>query len=91
MDIPVIYSDDYTISLEVILRGKRAVTFIHADVRNWNKTTYKELQDKWKQFRKIYTNTIYAYPQEKQTTKFAEKFGFQQMGDVMRHRAEWVE
>lgn len=90
MKIPIIYSDDYNINLEVIIRSGKACTFIHADVHKWNKRIYKELQDKWKQFRKIYTETIYAYPQETQTAKFAEKFGFQQMGDIMRHRAQWV-
>ena len=86
MDIPVIYSDKYVISIEVILRGKKAAQFIHADVTDWSKETYKELKQKWAEFRAIHRDTIYAYPQETKTAKFAEKFGFTPIGDIMRHK-----
>lgn len=91
MQVPVIYSDKYVISIEVVIRNGKAAQFIHADVPEWNKSTYKELKDKWAEFRKIHQDTIYAYPQEEKTAKFAEKFGFQKLGDIMRHKAQWVE
>jgi len=86
MQVPVIYSDDYVIKIEIILRGNKAAQFIHADVYNWNKTTYKELQTKWAEFRAIHKDTIYAYPKQEQTAKFAKLFGFESLGEIMRHR-----
>jgi len=86
VDIPIIYSDKYKISLEIVFVNKQYAEFIHADVKEWNKTVYNELKQKWAEFRSIHTDTIYAYPKEDQTAKFAEKFGFLRVGDVMRHR-----
>ena len=86
MQVPVIYSDKYTISIEIILIGKQAAQFIHADVREWNKTVYKELKQKWAEFRAIHKDTIYAYPRETNTAKFAEKFGFRRVDKVLVHK-----
>ena len=86
MQIPIIYSDEYTVSLEVLRKDNKLVTFIHADIRVWNPTVYKELQSKWKKFRELYRSPIYALPPREQTAKFAKLFGFRPLGNLMRHR-----
>lgn len=88
--IPIIYSDEYTVSLEIIFKGNKAVAFIHADIRTWNRRVYLELQEKWKEFRELYTNTILALPHKENTAKFAALFGFKRCGKLMRHDI-WVE
>jgi hypothetical protein len=84
--IPIIYSEDYTVSLEFLRRDDKLLAFIHADIRTWNKSTYQELQSQWKAFRQIYTQPIYALPPQENTAKFARLFGFKPLGNIMRHR-----
>ena len=86
MQIPIIYSDEYTVSLEVLKKEDKLLTFIHADIRVWNKRVYKELTQKWKSFRDLYRSPIYAMPPREQTAKFAKLFGFRPLGNIMRHR-----
>lgn len=86
MEIPIIYSDKYNIRLEIVFVNKQYAEFIHADVKEWSKGIYKELKQKWSEFRELHKDPIYAWPKEEQTARFAEKFGFERVGDVMRHR-----
>ena len=85
MVIPIIYSKDYSITLEVVNFNKQLTTFIHATVKTWNLQVYKELQTQWKEFRKHYTDDIWALPPHDNTAKFAMMFGFKHRGDYMRH------
>lgn len=85
MVIPVIYSDKYVIELEVVKFRGKATTFIHAAVKDWNKSTYKELKEKWAEFRSHYREDIWAYPKTENTAKFAKMFGFKKRGEFMRH------
>jgi len=85
MVIPIIYSDKYVIELEVVKFRGKAATFIHASVTDWNKSTYKELKEKWTEFRSHFRDDIWAYPKTDNTAKFAQMFGFKKRGEFMRH------
>lgn len=84
--IPIIYSEDYLVELEIVMVGAKAGLFIHTEVRTWNKRVYKELKEKWEEFRQLNTQVIYANPLKENTAKFARLFGFEDYGKVMRHR-----
>ena len=84
--VPFAYTKDYTITLEYVTDGEKIAAFIHADIRRWDKEIYKELKEKWKEFRSLYTQPIYAFPEKESTAKFAKMFGFKPLGLLMRHR-----
>ena len=86
MHIPIIYSNNYNVCLEVVIYKDKVSMFIHADITKWNKTILKELKDKWKEFRSIYTEDIYAYAETDNTIKFAKLFGFKHLGNLMRNK-----
>ena len=84
--IPIIFSDYYNVSLEVVMYEGKASLFIHADVNAWNIRIYKELEEQWELFRSLNTQPIYAVPNTENTSKFAEMFGFEYVNDkIMRH------
>ena len=85
MVIPIIYSKHYSITLEVVNFNKQLTTFIHATVNTWNTSIYKELKLQWTEFRKHYTDDIWALPPQENTAKFARLFGFKSRGIYMRH------
>lgn len=85
MVIPIIYSKDYSITLEVVNLNKQLTTFIHATVNTWNIKIYKELKTQWAEFRTHYTDDIWALPPQENTVKFAKLFGFKSRGNYMRH------
>ena len=86
MVIPIIYSDKYVIELEPVNLNGSLTVFIHAEITTWNKEVYKELQNKWAEFRTHYTSDIWALPRQTNTGKFAKMFGFIYRGTYMRHR-----
>lgn len=85
MHIPIIYSNEYIINLEPVNLNNTLVVFIHANVSKWNTRTYKELKQKWNEFRTHYRDEIWALPSKENTVKFAKLFGFKHRGNYMRH------
>lgn len=74
VQIPVIVRPDYVFSIEYHEGGH----FMHCEVRNWNKTVFKELQRDWETFTDLHGGPLYCAKEQDTPSylKFIKALGF---------------
>lgn len=88
LKVPVCKTDDYVIKFEEHIQG----TFVHCDVRKWNKTIKENLLKSWETVSNSHGGPILALHKidDRKHYKFLNLFGFKKYLDYNDLEEIWI-
>jgi hypothetical protein len=90
--IPVIYTDEYNVYIEPVVRQGKVQYFVHSTVWNWSPSIAKQLKQDWERFRECFSCPVYSAhtAEQRQAIKFSKVFGFTELERLTNKKGQDV-